>query len=52
MSALPNPYTPMAFLPEVIALKITIQTYAAVGSLGVSYVGSLDVKRLEKLGYS
>jgi len=33
---LPNPYTPMAFLPPDIAKKVTVQNYAFVASLAVS----------------
>ncbi|KAF8898046.1 hypothetical protein CPB84DRAFT_1681667 [Gymnopilus junonius] len=32
---LPNPFTPMAFLPPDIAFEVTIATYVLVGSLGV-----------------
>ena len=41
----------MAFLPEDSAVEAMIQTYFAVGSLGVSWVGNLDMKRLEMLGF-
>ncbi|KAF8154826.1 hypothetical protein B0H34DRAFT_718046 [Crassisporium funariophilum] len=32
---LPNPFTPMAFLPPELAFQVTISTYILVGSLGV-----------------
>jgi len=32
---LPNPFTPMAFLPPEIAYQVTISTYIGVGSMGV-----------------
>ena len=33
---LPNPYTPMAFLPPDSARKVTVQNYAYIASLAVS----------------
>ena len=36
-TVLPNPYTPMAFVPLEWATKTTNQTYFAVGSLAVSF---------------
>jgi len=33
---LPNPFTPLAFLPPDIAFQITIASYILVGTLGVS----------------
>ncbi len=33
---LPNPYTPMAFLPPIYAKTTTIHNYAIIGSLAVS----------------
>jgi len=41
---LPNPTTPMAFLPPEIAYQVTISAYIIVGTMGVgvlqSYVGA------------
>jgi len=34
--AVPNPYTPMAWVPPDMARRLTVQLYAAVGSLAVS----------------
>lgn len=34
---LPNPYTPMAFVPPSLATNMTHEIYAAVGSLAVSF---------------
>lgn len=35
-SQLPNPFTPMAFLPPELAYQKTTTTYVLVGMLGVS----------------
>jgi len=36
--ALPNPYTPMAFIPPELERKTMGLTYSAVGSLAVGFV--------------
>ena len=36
ITGIPNPYTPMAWVPPVIAKRLTLQLYAAVGALAVS----------------
>ncbi|KAF4609851.1 hypothetical protein D9613_010431 [Agrocybe pediades] len=33
--ALPNPFTPMAFLPPDLAFQVTISTYILIGSCGI-----------------
>jgi len=35
-SMLPNPNTPMAFLPPEVAKAVTMQTYVTIGSSAVS----------------
>jgi len=34
---LPNPFTPMAFLPPELAWQVTVAIYWIVGSLAVSF---------------
>ena len=39
--SLPNPHTPMAFLPPELAYQVTISIYILVGSLGVSCIAMM-----------
>ena len=55
---IPNPSTPMAFLPPEIAYQVTISVYIVVGAMGVCvfckfYVGAKLIKRSigDDLGY-
>lgn len=36
LALLPNPFTPMAFLPPDIAVQVTISTYVAIAITAVS----------------
>jgi len=41
---LPNPHTPMAFLPPELAYQVTIAMYILIGSLGVSDFSAHDFR--------